>query len=281
MRMKDILVHLDGSPLAARRLDVAVALAGAQGAHLAALHAVEALLPPGLTADAGGAALGTLLERLREEADALAQRQRAAFEARVARDGIAAEWRQADFAAAETVALHARYADLTVLGQPEPGSGAEGAATAMLEAVLFGSGRPVLMVPYAGDHAGLGRRVMVAWNASKEAARAVADALPLLRAAAEVTVLAVNPRRGIGGHGDVPAADITLHLARHGVRATAEHVVAEDIREADALLNAVSDRGADLLVMGAYGHSRIREFMLGGVTRSILQRMTVPVLLAH
>jgi nucleotide-binding universal stress UspA family protein len=137
------------------------------------------------------------------------------------------------------------------------------------------------VIPFAGDFPVIGEHVLVAWNASREATRAVADALPLLSRARAVTVLAINPRHGIGGHGDVPAADIALHLARHGVRAEAAHTIATDIPDAEALLSYAADIGADLIVAGGYGHSRARELVFGGVTRSLLKEMTVPVLLSH
>src|SRR3954454_13493204 len=146
---------------------------------------------------------------------------------------------------------------------------------------MLSSGRPVLAVPYAGQFERVGERVLVAWNASRESTRAVNDALPLLRGAKVVTILAVNPRQGIEGHGDVPAADIALHLARHGVKAEAAHTVAKDISEGDALLSYAADIGADLIVAGAYGHSRARELVFGGVTRTLIAEMTAPVLLSH
>jgi nucleotide-binding universal stress UspA family protein len=136
-------------------------------------------------------------------------------------------------------------------------------------------------VPYAGQFERVGERVLVAWNASRESTRAINDALPLLKNAAMVTVLAVNPKHGIEGHGDVPAADIALHLARHGVKAEAAHTIAKDISEGDALLSYAADLGVDLIVSGGYGHSRAREMVFGGVTRTLLQEMTVPMLLSH
>ena len=131
------------------------------------------------------------------------------------------------------------------------------------------SGRPVLAVPYAGNFPAVGERVLIAWNASREAARAVNDALPLLAQAQNVTVLAVNSRSGIGGHGDVPAADIALHLARHGVKAEAAPTSSGDISDSQALLSYAADISADLIVAGAYGHSRVREIVFGGVTGSV------------
>lgn len=281
MAFKDVLVHLDGSDRATARLDYAAGLAARHGAHLVGLHAVEGGLPAGLTSDMGGASLGILLAQLRDTAEADAKRMRQAFEDRVRRDGLRGEWRESMDMPPEAVALHARYADLAVLGQPEPGGALASINEMILESVLFTAGRPVLMLPYVGHFTPTPQTVLVGWNASKEAARAVHDALPLMQAAAQVRVLAVNPRLGIGGHGDVPAADIALHLARHGVAATAQHATANEIRESDVLLNSAADLGAELLVMGAYGHSRLREMVLGGVTRGILARMTLPVLLSH
>jgi nucleotide-binding universal stress UspA family protein len=137
------------------------------------------------------------------------------------------------------------------------------------------------VVPYAGTFKTIGQRVLVAWNAGREATRAVNDALPLLEGAAKVTVLAINPHGGLRGHGEVPGADIALHLARHGVRAEASAIKSDDVEIGALLLSQAADLNADLIVMGAYGHSRLREVVLGGATREILRSMTVPVLLSH
>jgi nucleotide-binding universal stress UspA family protein len=149
------------------------------------------------------------------------------------------------------------------------------------ERVTLASGRPILVVPYAGHFATLGQRVLVGWDASREATRAVGDAMPLLAAAEQVTVLAIDPQAGPGGHGELPGADISLHLARHGVKAVIERTVSADVPIGDVLLSRAADLGADLLVMGAYGHSRARELLLGGATRTVLGSMTLPVLMSH
>jgi nucleotide-binding universal stress UspA family protein len=177
----------------------------------------------------------------------------------------------------EILALHGRYADLLVLSQDDPESDNAG----LLEAVVFDSGRPVLAIPFAGNFKSVGKRVLVGWNASREASRALHDALPLISKAETVTVFLANPKHGLDGHGEEPGADIARHLARHGMKAEVAKAIADDVPDSALLLNHASDMGADLLVMGAYGHSRLREFILGGMTRSLLREMTVPVLLSH
>ena len=149
--------------------------------------------------------------------------------------------------------------------------------------MVLASGRPVLVVPYVGTYPRVGERVMIAWDASREAARAVADSLPLLQAAQQVVTLSANPDTGgrSDRHGEIPGADIARHLARHGVRVEAQRLNAKEVSIADMLLNRIADEGIDLLVMGAYGHARVREIWLGGVTRSLMQYMTVPVFISH
>lgn len=174
--------------------------------------------------------------------------------------------------------LNARHTDLVILGQSK--------TPALLDRhvadhVALGCGRPVLVVPYIGAGSTLGERVFIAWNGRREAVRAIHDALPLLERAKHVTVMAINPRAGAEEHGDVPCADICLHLARHGVEAEAAEVESGDVGVGDMLLSRAADASADLIVMGAYGHSRIRELMLGGVTKHLLEHMTVPVLMSH
>lgn len=281
MPLRDILVHLDASDQGRARLDLAAGLARRHEAHLTGLFVVDIALPAIAAGDGGsGAAIATLLDRMRRDAIADAAAVETAFRDRLRRDGLAGEWRLVEGTAPTLVALHARYADLSILGQQNP-DGGEPAAEAIIEAALFSSGRPVLVVPYAGRFETIGRRVLIGWNASREAARAVHDALPLIGAAESATVLAVNPRPGLDGHGEEPGADIARHLARHGLAVRVEHTASGELADADVLLNRVAELPADLLVVGAYGHSRLREIVLGGVTRSLLAHMTVPVLMAH
>jgi nucleotide-binding universal stress UspA family protein len=170
--------------------------------------------------------------------------------------------------------------DLVILGQVEPDVVMPTGPSFPAD-VVMGAGRPALVVPFIGARATWGERILVAWNASREAARAVNDALPFLACAKSVTVLTVNPEQnGLEARRE-PGADIALHLARHGVKVEAERSIARGITVGDAILAEIGDNGHDMLVMGAYGHSRLREFVLGGVTQEMLQVMAVPVLMSH
>jgi nucleotide-binding universal stress UspA family protein len=283
MALKDILVQIDDSRGHPSRIALAAEIAARCSAHLTGLFVVDTvtfspLAAPGGPDFAAVDAFRALQDQHRAMRFQIADRLAALFSDAADRAGVASEWRTAEDDAASATALHARYADLAILGQTDPDNPPVGAD--VVETVLLNSGRPVLVVPFIGAES-VGRRALVAWNAGREAARAVNDALPLLAHAEKVTVLSVNPERGIGGDGDVPAADIALHLARHGVKAEAAYTVAEDISVGDVVLSRAAEIGADLIVMGGYGHSRAREFVLGGATRTLLQHMTVPVLLSH
>lgn len=278
MGLKDILVLLDGSERSAVRLDLACALARRHDAHLTGLFVVDVAVPAIAGADGGGMVLAELVETMRNDALAAGARAETAFREALRRESVAGEWRLVEGLEPQQVALHGRYADLVVLGQLAPD---DGGADVTLEAALFSGGRPVLVVPHSGRFETLGQRVLIGWNAKREAARAVGDALPLLKDAQSVTVLVVNPAPGSDMHGEEPGADIARHLARHGVAVGVERVVAPDIGADDALLNRAAESNADLIVIGAYGHSRLREFVLGGVTRGLLKHMTVPVLMSH
>jgi len=280
MALKDIVVHLDTSAQSADRLRVAIELARRHEAHLIGLHVIDPVVyDPIACGDVIG--LTAVIEEIRVEATEAAGKVEAGFRERLRVEGIAGEWRLVEGRLADTVALHSRYADLAVLGQQNPDDPRLSGWGAVIEQTLFSSGRPVLVIPYAGRFATVGRTVLIGWNARREAARAVNDALPLIAAAEQATVLTIDPDGGLDGHGEQPAADIALHLARHGLRVTAAHVPSCGISPGDVLLNYAADTSADLLVIGAYGHSRMRELVMGGVTRTLLERMTIPVLMSH
>jgi nucleotide-binding universal stress UspA family protein len=283
---KDILVHIDEGPRSATRLKLATDLAKRNQAHLTGLFVIDIpgsdLFYGAGMPFAGGGGMNQMMTTLRTEANGRAETAGQAFREALRAEGLEGEWRVVEGDTVALLALHARYADMTVLAQPNDQEPYKGASSdAVLVNTMLSSGRPILAVPYAGAFETLGDNVLVAWNASREATRAVNDALPILKTARKVTILAVNPKHGIEGHGEVPAADIALHLARHGVKAEAAHTIANDISEGDALLSYAADMGADLIVCGGYGHSRAREMVFGGVTRTLLEEMTVPMLLSH
>jgi nucleotide-binding universal stress UspA family protein len=147
--------------------------------------------------------------------------------------------------------------------------------------MAFATGRPVLVVPQIGAPSTVGKTVMLCWNASRESARAAADALPFLQAAEKVVILIVDPEVSADGHGQEPGADVAIWLARHGVKVTVQRDIAADAQIGEIILSRAADHGADLIVMGIYGHSRLREIVLGGVSRTMLSSMTVPGLMSH
>ncbi len=278
MGYKDILVHVNSSKHCAARIDAAIVLARHFEAHLIGLYTAQELyFPAFITAQLSPDLLMSQQALSRE----LRDRARALFEERTRGTELNIEWREANGEPANMAALHARYADLSVIGQNDPDEALSDSDYDLAEAVVLHSGRPALLIPYAGNFAKIGTHVLVAWNASPPATRAVNDAVPLLRRAKKVTVLAVNPDGGASGHGDVPGADIALHLARHGVKAEADHVHADDIAVGEMILSRAADLGVDLIVMGAYGHARLRETVLGGATKTLLEHMTAPVFMSH
>jgi nucleotide-binding universal stress UspA family protein len=284
MAIKDLLVHLDPSPATEARLQAALALAERFGAEVEALHLIPEPFMPGVVGHhMPDEVLREHLARVEAEAEGMVAAARAA----AARRGVTLTIVRASGPVdrlPSLLARHARHADLTVVGRPD--RAASGVDDALLvEAAFLDSGHPALVIPPADpDSAALlpPRRVLVAWDGSREAARAVADALPLLRCADSVTVLVVDGPdvpKGAGDH--APGAEIARHLARHEVKAQVKRVARGGAGTGAVILGQAQEEAADLLVMGGYGHSRFREMLLGGTTRAILERATVPVLISH
>lgn len=274
MAMRDILLRFDSAALDGPWRDPVIKLAQTQEAHLTGLFVLQAPdLPSFTTVEIPVDMIRNYEEAERESAQATKRSFLAAGDAA----GLSVEWREAvDRGDADAAEIQGRYADLLVVGMPaDPGLAKD--AAAMAGRLTLAIGGPLLVLPCGSPPSTVGRRVLVAWNASREASRAVRDALPLLAAAERVVVFSVNPPDSE----PVPGADICAHLARHGVKAEANHTVAHHVEAGDALLSAASDMDADLLVMGAYGRSRFQEFVLGGVTKEVLVRMPMPVLMAH
>jgi len=281
MSYKDLLVVLDSDAASRGRIEFAAALAERFAAHLVGLYPLPVPQPPRHLGYYDPALLDPFFRELREKAQEVCDKEREAFEHAASLRGLSAEWRVVADGLESDPAVHARYVDLTILGQLDPDRGDAELIRPRPEHVTLASGRPILVVPYAGHFATVGRRVLIGWNATREATRAVNDAMPLLAAAEVVTVLTIDAREGPDAHGELPGADISLHLARHGVKAEIERTVSAGVPAGDVLLSRAADLGADLLVIGAYGHSRVRELLLGGATRSILRSMTLPVLMSH
>lgn len=274
---KTLLVPVDGRARSARSLEAAGKLAAQWDAHVVGLF----VQPPNqIPAHARAEGSAVVLEEAHAKAVAeMTTRARARFDEGVKAAGIGrAEWRVGRGDPAAVMALHARYADLVLVNQTDP---QDDSRTGFADTILLSVGRPVLVLPYAGAAAVKADNILVCWDAGREAARAVTDALPLLQRAKRVTVLSVDGRATAGGHGEQPGADIALYLSRHGVKAEAARTTSGGIDPGSVILSRAFDYGSDLIVMGAYGHSRVREILLGGATRTILQQMTVPVLMSH
>lgn len=280
MALKNILVHMDATDRCEERLHLAGGLTQNHDAHLTGLFVIPETFYP-LYAE------GTYLpqdifdnwEKLEKEK---AEKAEKTFKEYIGAQGIHGEWRSEQGALGEIVSRDARYADLTIVGKGSMDDPKHLPDPFLAEDVVMQSGRPVLVVPNAGHFDGFGKRVLVCWNASREAVRAVNDAMPLLQAADKVTILAINPEKsGSGDHGDIPSADIALYLARHGVKAEAATAETDQSDIGETILSRAFDTDSDMIVAGAYGHSRTREWILGGATKTLLRETTVPTFLSH
>jgi nucleotide-binding universal stress UspA family protein len=278
MACQDILVVIENAAAVAQRFAPVAALAGRFGARLTGLFA-SGFPISAVYGDAAGwtQLVDAYFEAQRREAAAA----EAAFRQALTQNKLAGEWIYHEADETGSVIAEAALYDLVVLGQPDPDAGVGGVFGLRPQEIVLGCGRPVLVIPYAGDFADIARRVLVAWNGSREASRALHDAMPLLEGAEAVTVIEIDPSAAGAGPPAVAAAAVAVALPRRGIRATAETTTAGDIGVENLLLSRAADLSADLLVMGAYGHSRLREFVLGGVSRGIFRHMTVPVLMAH
>lgn len=275
MALKDLLVHVNNARSAKAVVGAAASLANRHNAHIAGLGIRPPLDMPRYASSRLPESVVEIMEAREKE---LLDASEEVFNSTTAHAGLQdrSEWRTEFGNPLEVLSLHARYADLTIVAQHETGGG-DGRFADLAEDVLVSSGRPLLMVPFIGAPDTIGEKVVVAWNASREAARAVADAMPILDRAREVEIFIASGN----DIGDLPGADIAAHLARHGIDVTVYETPTNNVSVGDALLNRASESGADMIVMGGYGRSRFREFVLGGVTRHMLQHMTVPVLMSH
>jgi nucleotide-binding universal stress UspA family protein len=278
MAYREILVVVENAVTAAQRVAPAAALAAGFGARLTGFFATGY---PISTAYGDLSGWAELVDAYMQAQRAEASAAEAAFRQELAARKLTGEWLYREAEATASVIAEAALFDLVVLGQPNPDSAPGGSFGVRPEEIVLGGGRPVLLVPYAGSFAEFGKRVLVAWNRRREAVRALHDALPILERAEAVTVIEVDPSETILNEPVVSAQTLVAELSRRGVAASAESETSGDLSVDNVLLSRAADLGADLLVMGAYGHSRLREYVLGGVSRGIFRQMTIPVLMAH
>lgn len=272
MTLKDLLVHVDSTPLAARRLELALVLASRFGARLTGLFAESGSLGPSIVGRRGPDQIAAALAQARE-----------LFEARVAAAGVASRWWQVEggeYADLTSWTVQScRYVDLAVLGQP-PEEDAR-VPEDLVQQVVLQAGRPALVVPTVGAPGDGGKRVLVAWTGSRASARALHDALPILERADEVMVLSLQRPPSADAGAPLPGLDVAGHLREHGIAARYERLVMSDeVGMVDHVLNQASDMGADLTVMGAHAPQGL-TLQRTDATGAILRSMTTPVLLSH
>ena len=277
MTYKSILVHVDDTSRSPYRVQLAAALAIQHDAHLLGIAdtGVSRFIYQDGNINGVDPSLLSHLEYLRDRAN----QNVTDFKSQVARIGVHSyEGDIAQDDACGGIGMRARYSDLVVVGQSNPEEASPAVTDDFPEYMILNSGRPVLVIPYAGQFDGFGKRPLVAWDGSRTATRAITDAIPFLRLADLVHVAIINPKGD--QHGDQPGADLARYLARHGIILNVSvHRTKIDI--GNALLSLAADIDSDMIVMGGYGHSRFREMIMGGATRVVLECMTVPVFMSH
>jgi nucleotide-binding universal stress UspA family protein len=275
--VKDIVVNLTGAAPQDFAGDYAISLAQLFEAHIAGVGFIYEPVIPGTVL---GGIPTDLIEAQREENTKSAKAATSRFEAAATAAGLSAEVRIIDASVAGAADLFGRIArrfDLAVVGQARPKEGAS--EELLIEGALFESGRPIVVVPYVQTQGVTLERVLVCWDGSRPATRAIADALPFLRRAKAIDIVAVSGERGKGS--ELVGTNMARHLARHGLAVELKRVAAGNVDVPAAIKAQVAETGADFMVMGGYGHSRLREFILGGVTRTILTSSSIPVLMSH
>ncbi|HEY6258780.1 MAG TPA: universal stress protein [Xanthobacteraceae bacterium] len=273
--IQDMVVNLTGGAPQEFAADYAISLAKLFDAHIAGIGFIYEPVIPGTVL---GGIPTDLIDAQREENTKAAKAATGRFEAAARAAGLSAETRILDASVAGAADLFGRIArrfDLAVVGQARPREGAS--EELLIEGALFESGRPLVVVPFTQTQAVTLEHVLVCWDASRPATRAIADALPFLKRAKAIDVVAVSVERGKGS--ELVGTNMARHLARHGLKVELKRVSSSDV--ASTIRAHAAEIGADFMVMGGYGHSRLREFILGGVTRTILTSSTIPVLMSH
>ena len=280
MNPKTFVVSLNDTDNLDHLLTTCSSLAEHHGAHVIGVYIIPSVE---VYAVYGGIAMADVVDAQRRRYQAMSKDVREKFEHRMGLSSVSHEWRELDAMSSSIgreFAQQCRFADLGVIAQVDSNESC-GVEPSFAEYVVMEAGRPVLLVPRGKSFETIGNKVLMGWNGSKEAARACFDALPLLSADSDIDIVWVDPQKERALAGNVPGAELATTLARHDLKITAEPMPTSDTDAGRALLTHVGDVGADLLVMGAYGHSRVREFVFGGATEHVLNNMTVPVLMSH
>jgi nucleotide-binding universal stress UspA family protein len=274
----EIVVFIDGGTDTAGILEFAGTLAQEHGARLISVFIQpQPAVTPSETF-ARGKGILNVIEAHQTQLERIEADRRAVFDNIVRRHGIRSEWRSLPYLSSE-IGVHAYYADVVVIARAESASQTAG-PPGLSESLVLSSGRPIILFPPRGTVSRV-RRILVGWNATRESIRAVADALPLLVKAEAVEVLVSDDQRHPAGHGQEPGADIARHLARHGAHVEVRRLSSGGKNVGRLLLSQATAFSADLLVMGAYGHTHLREWMFGSVTRTVLYEAGLPVLMSR
>lgn len=280
MSYKTILVNLNTEKYAPNVLKVATTLAARSGAHLIGLYVVPVIeIYPAVSVYVPAETLSQHKAYYREEAARIGE----VFNKTVKSEDLSGEWRVAEARSpgiSSTVSEHAQTADLVIVSQADDRADDYSIRDIPWQ-VMMETGRPVIIVPYSGAGKTIGKNVMIGWNGTRESARATFDALPILEEADEVHIHWANPPKYEDGGDTLQGTEIAAALARHGVKVETKSSHNPDLADGDVLLSYAARTGADLMVMGGYGHSRAREMVFGGTTRRILSHMTIPVLISH
>jgi len=279
MGYRSFLVQVDDTDQSDRRVRVAARLARTYGADLQGVYLTSARAITPFTA---AMLPDSMVEsRLHETGKAQAGAENRFRAGAGAEQLTAISWSAPAGPAIDAAILHMCYADIAVVGQPLPEDANAGFANDLLYGMMMGAGKPLLVVPHYGDYPVVGENVLIAWKESRESTRAVCDALPLLKRARKVVVMVIASPKDDPNVGVHSGAAIAAYLARHDIVAKVRPEVAEDIEVGEILLSRAADLSTDLIVLGAYSRGRLAERVWGGVTRLMLQSMTVPVLMSH
>jgi nucleotide-binding universal stress UspA family protein len=281
MLFKSFLTFVSGSDASARCLQTAAAMAERHDAHLTTVALTRhASFHTGFQSVPASKLYFEEIRIAHDQARVLSEETAAALRA-MGRSGDVRWGSDTAAGLGEIAAIHARYADLTMVGQPGGDEATDALTEAVLEGVLFNSGRAAVVIPHGWTGGTFGRRILVAWDPVKEAARALGDALPFIAEAEAVTIAMVDPEPDPRRYGDEPGADLAAAVARHGVPVTVDRLSGSIGGVADAIRDHARITGSDLIVMGGYGHAQWRQSLIGGVTHAMIRDTDVPILMAH